>query len=282
MSEIGREPMCIIAVGFRGIGKTYTTKQEIESYVMNDPSTGRKARPVLVFDTNGEYEDYKAIDFDINEENEMLRGAEIRKITVPGKYRIVAYKKNRDLMTPSEMYTTVVTISKYFRNGMIVLDDINRYMLYHVKQDMVGLLIGLRHIGVDLIIHFQTMRAIPARVWGNMNMLRLHKQAEKIDPYKDRVGNYELFKIAEIIVDKETQADIYYKLWIDVLYNKLINVNKESFSFACRQYLALNNREIKSRLNYIDEAGVKKYPDQTTVVSHFIEEKWSQYVLDVG
>lgn len=280
MSEIGREPMCIVAVGFRGIGKTYTTKLEADEYIKNDPGTGRKARPVLVFDTNGEYEDYKAIDFDITEENEYVRGAEIRNITVPGKYRIVAYKKNRDLMTPAEMYSTVVSIAKYFRNGLIILDDINRYMLYHVKQDMVGLLIGLRHIGVDLIIHFQTMRAIPRRFWGNMNILRLHKQAESIDEYKGRVGNYELFKIAELIVDKKCKTDQYYKLWIDILYNKLINVDKESFSFACRQYLAINDRVIRSRLNFINEDGNKKYSDHANATSHFIEEKWSQYVIE--
>lgn len=277
MSETGREPMCVIAIGFKGIGKTYTTKEEVNSYIMNNPSIGRKARPVLVFDVNGEYDDYKAIDFDIEEPNEMIRGAEIRKITVPGKYRIIAYKKNHDIMTPTEMYSTVITISKYFRGGLLILEDINRYIVYSVKIDMVGLLIGLRHIGVDLTIHLQSMRAIPRRFWGNTNMLRLHKQSESIDSYKDRVNNYEMFKIAEIIVDKKYEQDIYYKLWIDILGNKLINIDKEIFSFACRQYLAMNNRVIRSRLNYIEETGEKKYSDPASATSSFIEEKWKQY-----
>jgi hypothetical protein len=277
MSDTGREPICIIAIGFKGIGKTYTTKEEVNSYIKNDPSTGRKARPVLVFDVNGEYDDYKAIDFDIEEPDERIRGAEIRKIKMPGKYRVVSYKKNHDLMSPAEMYATVITISKYFRGGLLILEDINRYMVYNVKIDMVGLLIGLRHYGVDLTIHFQSMRAIPRRFWGNTDILRLHKQAESIDSYRDKVNNYELFKIAEIIVDARHQQDKYYKLWIDILNNKLINIDERTFSFACRQYLAMNNRVIRSRLNYIEEDGTKKYSDSLNATSSFIEEKWQQY-----
>ena len=279
MSDMGREPMCVVAIGFKGIGKTYTTKEEIESYIMNDPSTGRKARPVLVFDVNGEYQDFKAVDFNIEEPNERIRSQEIRKITAPGKYRIVAYKKSRSLMSPNEMYNTVVDISNNFRSGLLILEDINRYMLSNVKIDIVGLLIGLRHYGVDLTIHYQSMRAIPPRLWANLNVIRLHKQSDSIDKYRDRIDNYELFKIAELIVQKKYITDIRYKLWIDKLADKLINVDKETFSFACRQYLAMNNKEIKSRLNYINDDGKKKYTDSANVTSSFIEEKWQQYTM---
>lgn len=279
MSETGREPACLIAVGFKGVGKTYTTKEEIESYIMNDPQTGRRGRPVLVFDVNGEYMDFKAIDFDIEEENDRIRGREIRKIKTPGKYRIVAFKKNRSPMTPSEMHKTVISIANNYRSGMLVLEDINRYMLSQIKIDMVGLLIGLRHLGVDLIIHYQSMRYIPPRMWGNMNFLRLHKQSDSIDKYDKRVDNYELFKIAELIVQKRFAVDARYKLWIDMLGDKIINVNKDDFSFACRQYLAMKSRVVTSLLNYIDENGAKKFGNKSDAVSSFIEEKWHQYTI---
>ena len=246
---------------------------------MNDPSTGRRARPVLVFDVNGEYGDYKAIDFDINEENEVLRAAEIRKITTPGKYRVVAYKKNKSLMSVSEMNKTVITIAHNFRGGLLILEDINRYMLSQVNIDMVGLLIGVRHYGVDLIIHYQSMRAIPPRLWGNLNVIRWHKQSDNIAKYKDRVDNFELFQIAEFIVNRKYQTDKRYRLWVDKLTETLYNVDQETFAFACRQYLAMYRGEMRTQMAFIDDDGSKKYTSESHAVSHFIEEKWNQYTV---
>ena len=183
-------------------------------------------------------------------------------------------------MSPTEMHKTVITIANNYRSGLLVLEDINRYMLSQVNIDMVGMLIGIRHLGVDLIIHYQSMRYIPPRMWGNMNIIRLHKQSDSIDKYSKRIDNFELFKIAELIVQKKySDNDIRYKLWIDMLADKLINVDRESFSFACRQFLAMNSREMRTRLNTIDEDGGKKYSDSSNATSSYIEEKWQQYTL---
>lgn len=270
-----REPSAEIAIGFKGVGKTYTTKRLVESYIMNDPQTARKGRPVLVFDVNGEYDDFTAIDFDIDEPNELKRATEIRKIAAPGKYRIVAYKKNKAVMTPGEMYATVVTICKYYRNGLLILEDINKYMLSNVKVDIVGLLIGLRHLGNDLIIHYQSLRAIPPRMWGNMNFLRWHKQSDGIDKYKNRLDNYELFKIAERIVENKFRDDKRYYLWVDKLQERLLNVSEVDFERAAMEYIALNPRALNERKRLASVTGGAK----KDVVKDFIEEKKKQYLL---
>jgi len=271
---MAREPLQLIAIGFKGVGKTYTTKHEIEDYIKNDAATGRKARPVLVFDVNGEYEDFAAIDFDIDEPSERKRAAEIMKITTPGKYRIVAYKKDRSLMSASEMYSTVITICRTFRNGLLVLEDINKYMMSNIKIDIVSTLIGLRHLGVDLIIHYQSLRAIPPRMWANMNVLRWHKQSDDIDKYKNRLDNYELFKIGERISQKMYMQDQYYYFWIDKLHEKLIGVTELVFEQAALEYLAINPRatnEMK-RLATLD-TGAK-----VDTTKEFIERKKKQYL----
>ena len=51
--------MC--ATGKKGVGKTFTTMQLINSYIKPNKSTGKKARKVLIYDINMEYTDYKAI-----------------------------------------------------------------------------------------------------------------------------------------------------------------------------------------------------------------------------
>lgn len=55
MSTKKREPLLVIATGTKGVGKTYTTCKVIEKYIQDNHVTGKKARKVLIFDTNEEY-----------------------------------------------------------------------------------------------------------------------------------------------------------------------------------------------------------------------------------
>lgn len=278
-----REPSFEVVIGFKGVGKTYTTNKFIEDYIKNDPS-GWKGRPVLVFDINNEYCDsngyggYKAIDFDVTEKNEYLRSEQIRKIKAPAKYRILPYKKDRTPMTISELIVTASTIVKYYRNGLLVLEDINKYTQSSYKQEFVGMFIGLRHLGVDLVAHFQSLHAIPPKVWDNMNYLRWHKQSEKIFKYKQRISNIELFTIAECVIDYKYQSDQRYYLWISVLEEKLINVTPEDFKQGCLSYLNTHPQEINRLMGYISEVGGKKYKDKQAAINGFTELKAKQYL----
>lgn len=273
-----REPSIEIVIGFKGVGKTYTTKRIVESYIMNDPGTGRTGRPVVVFDVNGEYDDYKAIDYDVLEPNEMKRVMNLQKVSGPGKYRIVAYKKDRSLMSPNEKYKVLIDLAKYYRGGLLILEDINSYMMSNVKIDVVAMLIGVRHLGTDLLIHYQSLRFIPPRMWANMNYLRWHKQSDGIDKYKNRLDNYELFKIAERISEKMYQTDIRYYFWVDKMGEKLIGVDELVFEKACLEYLAvtpgaLRQREMLSKMTAPGEGGGK-----SNAVKAFVEEKKKQYL----
>ncbi len=275
-----REPCLVVAVGFMGVGKTYTTTTEtVNPYIQNGPD-GWKARPVLVFDPNAEssYQDYKSIDFDITEKSEYTRAEQIRKVKAPGKYKILPYKKNRQPMSASEMVQTVCTICKFYRNGLLILEDINKYTGYSYKQDMVGMLIGLRHLGVDLILHFQNLRFVPTRVWANMTYLRWHKQSDPIFKYKDRISNFELFSIAEQIVDIKYQTDEHYYLYINTLKNKLLNVSEEDFRQGAINYLEKNQTELNKLINQMNIEGQKKYSNRKDAISKFIEIKSKQYL----
>jgi len=278
-----REPSMEVAIGFKGVGKTYTTNQIIESYTKNSPD-GRKGRPVLVFDINAEYSDangyygFKAIDFDVTEKNEFIRAEQVRIIKAPGKYRILPYKKNRQPMTTSELVITAVTIVKFFRIGMLVLEDINKYTLSSYKQDLVGMFIGLRHLGVDLVVHFQTLRAIPPRIWANMNYLRWHKQSDRIFKYKNRIDNFELFSIAEQIVDYKYQSDQRYYLWVSVLEEKLINVTPEDFKQGCVLYLSAYSQELNKLMNHIEPDGTKKHKTNQEAINSFVESRARKYL----
>lgn len=232
-----REPAIEIVVGKKGVGKTYLTRQQIDGYVLNDSKTAWKGRPVLVLDTTGEYSDFKTIAFDVEEKNELIRAKNVIKIQLPYKYRILTIKKNRQPYTVKETLIAVSTLAKYFRNGLLILEDINKYIVQHIKIDVVGLLVSVRHLGVDLILHYQAARKVPPTMWQNCNFLRMHKQIEPLDIFRDRVPNFEIIKLAEIIVDKRyNSGDEYYCCWVAIEDSYLLNVDEDDFVKACEEY----------------------------------------------
>jgi hypothetical protein len=273
-----REPTLEVAIGFRGVGKTFTFDQFSDEYVK------LQRRPILVFDVNNEFENgnrlfgYKAIDYDAAEKNEYIRSEQIRKILAPGKYRIIPYKKNRQPMTTNELLTTATTIVSYFRNGLVLLEDLNKYTNSHFKQEFIGTFIGLRHVGVDLVLHFQSLHAIPPKVWDGMQHLRWHKCAEKIIKYKGHATNYEMFAIAEAIVDYKYRDNPRFFLYLDALRNR-IQATPEDFKKGCEIYLSQNPRALKELLTHIDlNTGGKKYKSQGDAVSEFIKSKQDEYL----
>ena len=286
-----REPTLEVVIGQKGVGKTWTTKEIIcgnkkkglKGYIEDDPETGRRGRPALVFDINGEYTDFKIQDFDVEEPDEWLRASEIRGIVVPKGYRIIPYRKDKRPMTPDEIIITCTTITNHFKNGLMVLEDINRYILSNLKVDIIGLLVGLRHIGTDLIIHYQALKPLPPRIWQNVNYIRWHKQTVNIDVYKKNIPNYELFKIAENIVDEQyKKGKIRYYLWVGVMDEGLINVTGDMFDRAARRYLSQNPREVKALMLLEDDSGAKKYQSSSEATRSWIEERRILYLPSGG
>ncbi len=275
-----REPTLEVAIGFRGVGKTYTFDKICDDYIKN------LRRPVLVFDVNNEYTEsnkyygYKAIDFNALEPNEFKRSEQIRNIKVPGRYRIIPMKKNRQPMTTRELLITATTIVAYFRNGMVLLEDINKYNGSHFKQEFIGTFVGLRHLGVDLVLHFQSLHAIPPKVWDGMEYLRWHKCAEKIVKYKQHVTNFELFSIAEAIVDSEySKGNTRFFLWVNALGNKIEGVTQEQFTNGCRNFLQYNPSVINGMMNNIDlEGGKKKYGSRLDAINDFVKIKSQEFL----
>ena len=56
-----REPLLGVAVGKKGVGKTFTTNRVIKQYVTGNPASGILPRKVLVMDVNDEFTEYRGI-----------------------------------------------------------------------------------------------------------------------------------------------------------------------------------------------------------------------------
>ena len=279
---MARQPLSEIVIGQQGGGKTYNTLILLKQYVK------KYKRPVLIVDKNGEYTDYKAIYYDARigldakTDGEKTK-ARIQRALGKGKsgkmgiagikqariYRIVGFRPDGVPMNNKEMLELILTITDYFKNGLLVLEEMNTYIRRHVPEEFYSFLVRLRHRGIDLISHFQRIGDPHPDIWGNAKSVRLHKYQDTVtrSSVADKIPNYELVRIAEIAVDfhflKGTfDADgKYYFLYVDFNNVKIRGMSETDFRTACKKYLYQNPMELNNLLKE-KENGKKKYSDE--------------------
>lgn len=235
MGEL-REPILMAVVGMKKVGKTFTTTKSLDSYSTPNSKTGKKARKVLIYDVNMEYTQYKAI-----EVKHLKKFTNQRKIEIR---RILPINEDGSEANLSEMLEIMNVIIKSFRGGMLVLEDINRYLIASKTVDVIGLLATNRHRDLDIICHFQSLSALDPRMWQNTSMVRFHYQMDDIKRYKNRIPNYELFKIAQCLVNYKylKVGDKRFYCYVANDENFITgNFTRVDFKYACSEYLERNS-----------------------------------------
>ena len=241
-----REPKLGMAVGKKGIGKTYQTKIVLESYVYGNPEKGVKPRKVLILDVNDEFVDYKAISMKDLVRFSVMPHAEIR--------RVRPFNEETGIrLTLKEIANCLWDILHYFRGGMLLIEDINKYVGDYLPTDIVGAICSNRHTDLDIIMHFQSIGRITTKVWQNANWLRFHKNSDSIERHRNKFPDkYEMFSIAENIVNTQYFNDnpryfIYVDLDEEKIRGKLSNNIIDS---AVDDYLSKNfNSVVKPAIN---------------------------------
>lgn len=196
-----REALLDVVVGGRGIGKTHLTKKIIDLIVKGNKYT--RAKKVLIMDVNNEYSEYKTLKCD---RTNILRFMFQKKIQAR---RIIPFDENSNSKSTNEIINDLIIVLDTFRNGALILDDINKYQTDSLKGDLIGKLCTLRHVGVDVIIQFQGIgKAGHPKIKMNMNRLRLHKTKDSIDRHETKFeDDYEIIKLGTLIVDER------YSMW---------------------------------------------------------------------
>jgi hypothetical protein len=241
-----REPKLGMAVGKKGIGKTYQTKILIESYVYGNPEKGVDPRRVLILDVNDEFVDYKAISMKDLVKFSVMPHAEIR--------RVRPFNEETGIrLTLKEIANLLWDILHFFRGGMLLIEDINKYVGDHLPTDIVGAICSNRHTDLDIIIHFQSIGRITTKVWQNANWLRFHKNSDSIERHRNKFPDkYELFSIAENIVNTQYFNDNpRYFMYVDLDEEKIKGKMTESIiNNGIDEYLSKNfNSVVKPAIN---------------------------------
>jgi hypothetical protein len=266
-----REAGMMVCTGIQGVGKTYQNMYVIKDYVKNKFYNKVPGRKCLIFDTNGEYtkEEFAKNDIpNFNPKRIALKDivdwskanvAECRRIDA----KHVGIKEKKEILE---------YLLKNYRNGMLVIEDVNTYILSMTHmEEIVGGIVNLRHRAVDVLISYQSLRPVEPRVWQNGRWIRMHYQADNVNDIKGKVSNPTLMKIAQLIVNNRYfNGDKRFFVYIHNFANKIEGkYTKKEFLDACRQYLNANKkylREYKEMNNCSQEEAIegqaKQYLEQ--------------------
>jgi hypothetical protein len=201
----------------------------------------------LIFDTNGEYTKSQFSRNDISDfepkriaiadipawcrsENKECRRVDAKNLGIKEKKEAIEY------------------IIKNYRNGMLILEDINTYILnVTFMEAIVGGLVNLRHRGVDVLVSYQSLRPVEPRIWQNSRWVRMHYQADNVNDIKNKVNNPTMYKIAQYIVNNRYfDGDKRFYVYIHNFANQIEgDFTQEEFEKACQQYINANKKYLR-------------------------------------
>jgi len=251
-----RDAKLFVVVGRKSCGKTYQTEKMLRALLAGNPP-----RKTLILDVNDEYTQFKPISPDNVEIFSMHPLAEIR--------RIRPFRPDGKRFTLNELADVLFGVLETFKNGVLLIEDVNKYISDTMPNDLVGAICTNRHIGVDIIMHYQSIGRITTKVWQNVNIIRLHKFTDTVRrhrlKFEDKV---EYLSIAEMMINqKYDEGDKRFFVYVDiddeVIYG---NFSDQDFENAVNAYIRKNYRAIiNPLLQERDEMGKKVYNPQTAM-----------------
>ena len=286
-SDLERQPLLTIVCGMKGVGKTWQTIKDIDRYVVDNPRTGKMGRKALVLDFNNEadYQKYKAV-----------LPKYIKTLTEARARRVPPFDESGKQYDLEKMKIVAEYTIFNFRNGLLILEDIDKYMTGAKGKSLIGAMTTNRHSGMDILITHQSVSKVTQTEWQNAAFVRLHHQLDDVDRIEDALPNYPLMKIAQIIVDRRyyeavrqfkdlnaISEDEFKKrrsffVYIDMMEHKIIGGTSDEFRAAVMEFIRQNPRLISKRMKVGDINGRSLNKDEAMRslfgdYAHFYEQR---------
>lgn len=268
---MGRECRIIIACGKRGVGKSVETIRMIDEYVAGNPSKAVPPRKALIFDVNDEFSSFWY--FGQTRSIKAIAIKDILKFSIHPKIevrRIRPFWDDGKKMTINDMAEVLGIILENYRNGLLLVEDINKYLSDAMPSDLIGSLATSRHIGLDIVSHFQNIgRAGNPKLLGNLNMIRLHKTNDTVERHKNKFEEKtEVLQIAEYLINNRYfNGDTRFFVYVDVENMKVRGkFTKEEVENAIHQYITERYaRIISPMLQLRDKKGKRIHTDESAL-----------------
>ena len=279
--DLERQPMIMLVCGETGVGKTYRNKQEIKHYMMDHLAIGKKGRKVLAFDTNDDdYPEFKTVSPN-----------HLKALTKVSSRRIRPFNGDGSPMDNEEKKQVITKIMKHYKNGLVVLDDIDHYMTGAKGQSMIGALCTVRHKGNDVLLTHQSVAKITTSEWQNCTWLRLHHQVDDVTRYKERIPKYQMVRIGQLIVDEQYElsatafesgklSERDYKIqksffvYVNMREQRITGCSRAAFIRACKKFIDQEEqKKVRLMLNEQDFEGQHIYKTKHEAIVKLIQEK---------
>ncbi len=250
---MAREPKIIIATGTRGVGKTYKSKAVIQQYILPNNDNGKAGRKVLIFDVNMEYTNEEIAKDGFQFRTKVLALKDLPQWVKQKRVevrRILPVDADGVPIGVDKMESILNIILGCFRGGMLVLEDINRYLIGTTGAEVIGALATNRHKDMDILIHLQSLAPVTTRMFQNCNAISFHYQIDDVTRIKNRLPNAELFKIVQLLVNTQyfSGNERFYAI-IEIDKNKVHGkFSKRMYVDACRQYLEQNPQQLNTAM----------------------------------
>lgn len=281
-----REVIMMMVAGRKSVGKTYQTLCLITNYLKtNLKKPGRK---VLIFDVNNEFgnikEDHKNPGFPNIGLIKLGQVPAFSNVNKAVARRVSIFKDNGQRMTLNEMAQTLGYILEHYRNGLLLIEDISKYITDSMPGDLIGSICTQRHVSVDVIIHVQTVgKLFNPKLWGNCNILRMHRTDDTIERHKDKIsGNMEHLLIMEKLIELKYRAgETRFCCYLNKDTGKIQGrFTLQDFRDAIEAYLSVNYSRILKPL--LDKrhiyTGERIYKNQKEAVQAYMNYLISEYL----
>lgn len=284
---MARHAKMTIACGRRLTGKTNKTLEQCYAAVTHKEAA--KRRKVLIFDPMDEFGSYIFRPDQPPHSIKKIFLKDVRRFslqTTPEIVRVIGYHDNGKRMGTDDMQEALGEILKNYRNGILLVEDINKYVSDSAPNDIVGSMATLRQAGVDLIVHYQLVqKAAHPKLLGMANYIRLHKTNDQVARFKDRfLDKTDMMCVAEIIVNRryhwgmendiKNDTGMFFSVLVDLEYNKIRGIfTKHEAELAVDEFISRNaSMTIGSELQRVTKQGKKFWPDYQSAYS-YLEKK---------
>ena len=267
-----RECTFIISTGSQGVGKSGLTIQTLYRHALED---GRKG---LIFDVNNEYGRYKLGETIYRVPT--LKHNQIKAFSIHPKVevrRIVPLDKYGMPLGETETENLLLSILKEFRGGIILIEDLNVVFADTLPKKFTSFMVNVRHRDSDTIMHLQSTGRILPKMMQNVKIVRFHYQLDIVDRRKLK-EEFEMFRIAQILVDKEyARKNIRFYVNINRIKRKIDGkFSPKMFTQAVKDYLQENEHAVKLISNKKDDYGNRLY-NYNQAFNKAILDKFEKY-----
>lgn len=278
---MAREATLGIAIGKKGVGKSYSTLAMIQT-VLRHP---KKPRKVLILDVNNEFGDVQK---DQNKNFANIRAislSDIKKWCYNGiieARRVTVMKEGGGKMTLKETADALAVILDNFQNGLLLIEDITKFVSDSLPGDLIGAICTQRHVSCDVILHFQSVgKMANPKLYANCNWLRVHKTDDTVKRHESKFGEdvthlYLAEKLVELQYEKGNKR---FFVFVDKdMKNVKGAFTRAMFQEAVEAYLVDNynlvEKELKKR---VLRTGGLLHTDRTKATEHIIAKYMNEY-----